>query len=98
MWDTKITRRLGIKLPLAGAGTAIVGSPELTAAISNAGGIGVFCLGPGPSRALQGRCQRVRRSQCGKVGRMQDSHLAATAVTGSSHRKWQYGWPIQADG
>ena len=47
MWNNEITRQLGIKLPFVGAGMAIVGSPELTAAVSNAGGVGLFCLGPG---------------------------------------------------
>ena len=38
MWNTEITRQLGIKLPFVGAGMAIVGAPELSAAVSNAGG------------------------------------------------------------
>jgi NAD(P)H-dependent flavin oxidoreductase YrpB (nitropropane dioxygenase family) len=45
MWNTGITRQLGIKLPFVGAGMAIVGSPELTGAVSNAGGVGLFAWG-----------------------------------------------------
>jgi NAD(P)H-dependent flavin oxidoreductase YrpB (nitropropane dioxygenase family) len=47
MWNNEITRQLGIRLPFVGAGMAIVGSAELTAAVSKAGGVGLFCLGPG---------------------------------------------------
>lgn len=61
MWDTKITRQLGINLPFVGAGTAIVGSPALTAAVSNAGGIGLFCLGPGAPEMLADDIDHIRR-------------------------------------
>jgi NAD(P)H-dependent flavin oxidoreductase YrpB (nitropropane dioxygenase family) len=45
MWSTEITRQLGIKFPFVGAGMAIVGSPELAAAVSNAGGVGLSASG-----------------------------------------------------
>ena len=61
MWKTEITRQLGIKLPFVGAGMAIVGSPELTAAVSNAGGVGLFCLGPGAPEMLADQIDRIRR-------------------------------------
>jgi nitronate monooxygenase len=61
MWNTDITRQLGIKLPFVGAGMAIVGTPELTAAVSNAGGIGLFCLGPGTPEMLADGIDHIRR-------------------------------------
>ena len=61
MWNTEITRQLGIKLPFVGAGMAIVGAPELTAAVSNAGGVGLFCLGPGAPEMLADRIDSIRR-------------------------------------
>lgn len=61
MWNTEITRQLGLELPFVGAGMAIVGSPELTAAVSNAGGIGLFCLGPGTPEMLAERIDSIRR-------------------------------------
>ena len=60
MWNNEITRQLGIKLPFVGAGMAIVGSPELTAAVSNAGGVGLFCLGPGAPEMLADGIDSIR--------------------------------------
>jgi NAD(P)H-dependent flavin oxidoreductase YrpB (nitropropane dioxygenase family) len=48
-------------LPFVGAGMAIVGAPELTAAVSNAGGVGLFCLGPGAPEMLADRIDSIRR-------------------------------------
>ncbi len=60
MWRTRITRQLGIKQPFVGAGMAIVGGPELTAAVSNAGGVGLFCLGPGTPAHLDEAIKNIR--------------------------------------
>lgn len=60
MWRTQITRQLGIKLPFVGAGMAIVGGPDLTAAVSNAGGVGLLCLGPGAPTQLAEAIDRTR--------------------------------------
>jgi NAD(P)H-dependent flavin oxidoreductase YrpB (nitropropane dioxygenase family) len=68
MWHTEITRQLGIKLPFVGAGMAIVGSPELTAAVSNAGGIGLFCLGPGAPEMLADGIDRIRHLSSAPFG------------------------------
>ena len=68
MWDNEITRQLGIKLPFVGAGMAIVGSPELTAAVSNAGGVGLFCLGPGAPEMLGDGIDSIRRLSSAPFG------------------------------
>ena len=68
MWNTEITRQLGIKFPFVGAGMAIVGSPELTAAVSNAGGVGLFCLGPGAPEMLADRIDNIRRLSSAPFG------------------------------
>ena len=68
MWNTEITRQLGIKLPFVGAGMAIVGSPELTAAVSNAGGVGLICLGPGAPEMLADRIDNIRRLSSAPFG------------------------------
>jgi NAD(P)H-dependent flavin oxidoreductase YrpB (nitropropane dioxygenase family) len=68
MWNTNITRQLGIKLPFVGAGMAIVGTPELTAAVSNAGGIGLFCLGPGTPEMLADGIDHIRRLSSAPFG------------------------------
>ena len=68
MWNTEITRQLGIKLPFVGAGTAIVGSPELTAAVSNAGGVGLFCMGPGAPEMLADQIDSIRRLSSAPFG------------------------------
>jgi enoyl-[acyl-carrier protein] reductase II len=61
MWRTAITRQLNVDLPFVGAGMAIIGGPELTAAVSEAGGIGLFCLGPGAPSALGEAIDDIRR-------------------------------------
>jgi enoyl-[acyl-carrier protein] reductase II len=68
MWNTEITRQLAIKFPFVGAGMAIVGSPELTAAVSNAGGVGLFCLGPGAPEMLADRIDSIRRLSSAPFG------------------------------
>src|SRR5258706_4963110 len=68
MWNNEITRQLGIKLPFVGAGMAIVGSPELTAAVSNAGGVGLFCLGPGAPEMLCDGIDSIRRLSSAPFG------------------------------
>jgi len=42
MFETKITKKLGIKYPLIGGTMMWITTPELVAAISNAGGLGIL--------------------------------------------------------
>ncbi len=43
MFQTKITQMLGIKHPIVGGTMMWISTPEFTAAISNAGGLGILC-------------------------------------------------------
>jgi enoyl-[acyl-carrier protein] reductase II len=47
---------------------AIVGSPELTAAVSNAGGVGLFCMGPGAPEMLADQIDSIRRLSSAPFG------------------------------
>ena len=44
--QTRLTALLGIKYPIILAGMSWISTPELVAAVSNAGGLGVLALGP----------------------------------------------------
>ena len=61
MWHTAITRQMNVDLPFVGAGMAIVGGPDLTAAVSEAGGLGLFCLGPAAPSMLGEAIDDIRR-------------------------------------
>ena len=41
--QTRVTQMLGIDHPIIMGGMTGVGTPELAAAVSNAGGLGIFC-------------------------------------------------------
>lgn len=43
-FDTKLTRALGIKVPVVQGGMQWVGYAELASAVSNAGGLGIVSL------------------------------------------------------
>lgn len=45
MFETKITKMLGIKHPIFSAGMTWVSLPKLVAAVSNAGGLGIYATG-----------------------------------------------------
>jgi len=45
MIETRVTRILGIKYPVIKGGMVWVSNAELTAAVSNAGGLGVMGIG-----------------------------------------------------
>lgn len=50
---TAVCDRLGIRLPIVGAGMAGAAGPELAAAVSEAGGLGT--IGAGTGRVLNGK-------------------------------------------
>jgi nitronate monooxygenase len=50
MFKTKITEILDIKYPIIGGTMMWVGNPEFTAAVSNAGGLGILCSAMYPNR------------------------------------------------
>jgi enoyl-[acyl-carrier protein] reductase II len=60
LFETPITRRLGIKYPVFQAGMGFVAHAELTAAVSNAGGLGCIGSGSMSARELKEQIHRCR--------------------------------------
>lgn len=50
MFQTKVTEMLGIKYPIVGGTMMWISTPEFTAAISNAGGLGILASAMYPSK------------------------------------------------
>ncbi|BGP52820.1 hypothetical protein JCM8202_003901 [Rhodotorula sphaerocarpa] len=60
--ETELTKKLGIRIPVVQGGMMWVGRPELTAAVSNAGGLGILTgLTPGSPEALREAIRDVRK-------------------------------------
>ncbi|KAI5865931.1 2-nitropropane dioxygenase family oxidoreductase [Durotheca rogersii] len=61
-FDTELTRRLGIKIPVVQGGMQHVGVAELAAAVSNAGGLGILTALTQPTpEALRNEIRRCRK-------------------------------------
>lgn len=58
--STRLTREYGLTYPFVGAGMGFVALPELVAAVSNAGGLGVLGLAPEPPPAVAVRVEQIR--------------------------------------
>lgn len=58
--ETRLTQRFGLTYPFVSAGMAFVALPELVAAVSNAGGLGILGAAPEPPAVLQARIQQIR--------------------------------------
>src|SRR5262245_39078552 len=58
--ETRLSREFGLRVPLASAGMAFVGLTDLTAAVSNAGALGVYGVGPEPPPVVAARIQAIR--------------------------------------
>jgi NAD(P)H-dependent flavin oxidoreductase YrpB (nitropropane dioxygenase family) len=59
-FETRLTREYGIRVPFVGAGMGFVAMPELVAAVSNAGGIGVLGNAIEPAASTQTLIQQVK--------------------------------------
>ncbi len=57
---TPLCERLGIELPILCAPMGFVTGPELTAAVSNAGGLGILSFSRNPPEVLRQQIRRVR--------------------------------------
>ncbi|HET9627649.1 MAG TPA: nitronate monooxygenase [Kofleriaceae bacterium] len=57
--DTRMTRELGLRVPLASAGMAFVALPDLASAVSNAGALGVYGVGIEPPFVVEARLQQL---------------------------------------
>jgi enoyl-[acyl-carrier protein] reductase II len=58
--STRLTREYGLSFPFVGAGMGFVALPELVAAVSNAGGLGVLGVAPEPPPAVGIRIGQIR--------------------------------------
>ena len=65
---TRICDLLGIELPIIGAGTGSIATPELAAAVTNAGGFGMMGAAGDPPEAVIEAVQRLRSLTDGPVG------------------------------
>jgi NAD(P)H-dependent flavin oxidoreductase YrpB (nitropropane dioxygenase family) len=66
--ETGLCRRLGISLPILSAGMGAAAGPELAAAVSGAGGLGVLGLAGAEPDLIRGRLAQVRRMTRRPVG------------------------------
>jgi len=66
--ETRLTHEYGLAVPLASAGMAFVGLTDLAAAVTNAGGIGVYGVGPEPPPVVQARLAAIREQTSGPFG------------------------------
>lgn len=57
--STRLTREYGLTFPFVGAGMGFVALPELVAAVSNAGGLGVLGVAPEPPPAVPVRIGQI---------------------------------------
>eukprot|EP00611_Tribonema_gayanum_P019654 TRINITY_DN3444_c0_g1_i1.p1 TRINITY_DN3444_c0_g1~~TRINITY_DN3444_c0_g1_i1.p1 ORF type:complete len:388 (-),score=141.84 TRINITY_DN3444_c0_g1_i1:320-1411(-) len=60
MLQTRITKLFGIKHPLILPGMSWISTPELVAAVSNAGGLGILATGPLNAEQTRSSIRRVR--------------------------------------
>ncbi len=60
MLKTHLTQEHGLNLPFVSADMGFIALPELMAAFSNAGGLGVLCVTVTPPPALKTRIDRIR--------------------------------------
>src|SRR5215510_4560483 len=61
MFSTKLTEHYGLEYPFVGAGMGFVALPELVAAVSNAGGLGLLGVGPAPPPVMQQMIQKIKK-------------------------------------
>ena len=66
--DTRLTREYGVRFPFVGAGMGFVSMPDLVAAVSNAGGIGVLGNAIEPPPGTQALIRLVRQQTTGVFG------------------------------
>lgn len=59
---------MGIELPIVGAGTGSIATPELAAAVTNAGGLGMTGAAGDPADAIVARIRAIRALTDGKTG------------------------------
>ena len=86
---TRLSSKFGLRVPLASAGMAFVALPELAAAVSNAGAIGVYGVGPEPPPVLSARIAAItaRTTDATPTGASRERRISAgTTSTRSPSR------------
>jgi len=68
MFDTRITRQFGLAAPILNAGMAFVAGPELVAAVSNAGGLGMLGGALLPPEGLKALIEATRNATDRRFG------------------------------
>lgn len=66
--QTRLSREFGLRVPLASAGMGFVALPDLAAAVSNAGALGVYGVGAEPPPVLARRIQAIKEQTSGPFG------------------------------
>src|SRR5262245_57454828 len=66
--ETRFSDQFGLRIPLASAGMAFVGLTDLAAAVSNAGALGVYGVGPEPPPVVQQRIAAIQAQTSGPFG------------------------------
>jgi len=61
MWETPFTLEYGLELPFVSAGMGFYALPQLTAAVSNAGGLGVLGVSPAPAAGMAEMVRAVKQ-------------------------------------
>ncbi|HEY7404877.1 MAG TPA: nitronate monooxygenase [Candidatus Angelobacter sp.] len=61
MFSTKLTRDYGLEFPFVSAGMGFIALPELVAAVSNAGGLGLLGVGPAPPPVMHQMIQQIKK-------------------------------------
>ena len=62
MWQTRVTKKLGIELPIIGGAMQWLGRSEFVAAVSNAGGLGIIASASFASKEeLKAEIRKTRR-------------------------------------
>ena len=64
LWNTmqtRVTKLLGIKVPLVLPGMSWISTPPLVAAVSNAGGLGILATGPLSAEQTRASIREIRR-------------------------------------
>jgi enoyl-[acyl-carrier protein] reductase II len=59
MFPTRLTEDYGLEYPFVSAGMGFIALPELVAAVSNAGGLGLLGVGPAPPPVMQQMIQKI---------------------------------------
>ena len=76
MFETRITKQFGLAAPVLNAGMAFVAGPELAAAVSNAGGLGMLTLtwSDDVGAVVRETAELTTRPFCGNLVLTDDRH------------------------